>query len=178
MQQKGKLNLLNFLYLYYMAENENLKKIIFWLTSQGIIKSQDDLANKLGYNPSSVSQIVTGKKTISKKFAKKISGLSKKINIDYLFGGNKMLNDEVSESMQDLTIDSNTRLEISDLIKAINNISEAALKNADSERIRAEAELKRAEAEDRNSRNIEELIKLLKSEKQNVKVTAREEILS
>ena len=144
-----------------MAENENLKKVILWLISQGIIESQEDLAQKLGYNASSISQIVTGKKPLSKKFAKKIAGLSKKINIDYLFGGNKMLNEESSG-----TIIPKDHMEISDLIKAINNISEAALKNADSDRIRAEAELKRAEAEDRNSRNIEELIKLLKSEKQ------------
>jgi transcriptional regulator with XRE-family HTH domain len=162
-----------------MSENENLKKIILWLISQGIIRSQEDLAQILGYNASSVSQIVTGKKPLSKKFAKKIAGLSEKININYLFGGEKMLNDEIVGNTQEITIVPRDRLEISDLIKAINNISEAALKNADSDRIRAEAELKRAEAEDRNSRNMEELIKLLKSDKKEEdKVTAKKERLA
>lgn len=71
-----------------MANNERLKKVILWLISQGIIESQEDLATKLGYNASSVSQIVTGVKPISDKFARKIITLSDKININYLLTGN------------------------------------------------------------------------------------------
>ncbi|GHT11562.1 hypothetical protein FACS189426_13630 [Bacteroidia bacterium] len=74
-----------------MAENERLKKVIFWLISQGIVKTQEDLAFQLGYNPSSVSQIVTGLKPLSKKFANKIGKFSDKININYLFGEGEML---------------------------------------------------------------------------------------
>jgi SOS-response transcriptional repressor LexA len=71
-----------------MANNERLKKVIFWMISQNIIESQEDLALKLGYNASSVSQIVTGIKPVSEKFAKKICSLAEgKINIDYLITG-------------------------------------------------------------------------------------------
>ena len=77
-----------------MSENERLKKVILWLISQGIIKSQEDLANKFNYNPSSISQIVTGVKPLSQKFINKILNLSEKININYLLGNsNKMLNE-------------------------------------------------------------------------------------
>lgn len=161
MRKKDRYKLLKQLFLLYMSNNENLNKLIHWLTSQGIIKTQEDLAQKLGYNVSYISHLVTGLKPISKKFAEKFGKLSEKINIEYLFGKGEMLHDEISDNNKNVNI-SVERFEISDLVKAINNISEAALKNADSDKIRAEAELKRAEVEDRNSRNMEELIKLLK----------------
>jgi len=168
-----------------MFENENLKKVILWLTSQGIIESQEDLAKKLGYNPSSISQIVTGKKRISKKFAKKISELSEKINIDYLLGtSDEMIKDIVSKNSPKSTTIPKNSFEISDLIKVMDNISEAVLKGADSdairsetekireetEKIRAETDKIRAETEDRHSRNMERLINLLEIEKQDRKM--------
>ncbi|NDV47504.1 peptidase S24 [Paludibacter sp. 221] len=69
-----------------MSENERLKKVILWLISQGIVDSQENLAQKLGYNASSVSQIVTGRKPLSEKFVRKVISLSEKINSDYLLG--------------------------------------------------------------------------------------------
>ena len=74
-----------------MSENKKLKNVIFWLISQEIIESQEDFAIKLGYNPSSLSQIVTGTKPLSKKFAQNIVDFCDKINIDYLFGRGAML---------------------------------------------------------------------------------------
>jgi len=77
-----------------MTENKQLKNVISWLKSQQIIESQEDLAEKLGYNPISLSHIVTGKKPISSKFAKKLVDFCKKINYNYLFGDNEMLKHE------------------------------------------------------------------------------------
>jgi transcriptional regulator with XRE-family HTH domain len=81
-----------------MSENERLKKMISWLISQGIVDSQEDLANKLNYNSSSVSQIVTGIKPLSKKFANNLAKLSNKINIDYLLGEGEMLKNDSIET--------------------------------------------------------------------------------
>ena len=78
-----------------MAENERIKKLIFWLISQGIVKNQEDLALQMGYNPSFVSQIVTGIKPLSKKFASKLTLISDQINVDYLFGSDNMLKENV-----------------------------------------------------------------------------------
>ena len=74
-----------------MTENKQLKNVILWLTSQEIIENQEDLAVKLGYNPSSLSQIVTGKKPISDKFVVKLINFCDKINYSYLFGEGEML---------------------------------------------------------------------------------------
>jgi transcriptional regulator with XRE-family HTH domain len=74
-----------------MTENKRLKNVIFWLISQEIVESQEDFAIKLGYNPSALSQIVTGIKPLSKKFAQKIVNFCNMINSDYLFGDGEML---------------------------------------------------------------------------------------
>lgn len=83
-----------------MSENERLKKTILWLISQGIVDSQEELSKSIGYNPSSISQIVTGKKPISNKFLKKLGEFSEKINTEWIqFGKGSMLKDvEVSGS--------------------------------------------------------------------------------
>ena len=78
-----------------MTENKRLKNVIFWLISQEIIESQEDFAFKLGYNPSSLSQIVTGTKPLSQKFAQKIVEFCDKINIDYLFNKGEMLKSDI-----------------------------------------------------------------------------------
>lgn len=147
-----------------MLNNEKLKKVIFWVISQGMAESQEEIAYKLGINPQYLSQVVTGKKPLSTKLAKNFVKIFNNINLDYLLGVSEvMLKSETADNNSGLVNANQSHPGISDLIKAINNISEAALKNADSDKIRAEAELKRAEAEDRNSRNMEELIKLLTS---------------
>lgn len=68
------------------AVNERLKKVIFWLISQGIVSNQKHMAEILGYGESSLSQIVIGKKPLSHKFAQKVCSLSPKINFNYLMG--------------------------------------------------------------------------------------------
>lgn len=68
----------------YKYNNERVKKVILWLIGQGVAETQEDIALKLGYNPSSVSQIVGGIKPVSKKFAGNLASLSDKININYL----------------------------------------------------------------------------------------------
>lgn len=70
-----------------MAENKQLKNVIFWLQSQGYISSQKELAQKLGYNEAFISQMVSGNKAISGKFIEKVIEFSKfKVNPKYLEG--------------------------------------------------------------------------------------------
>jgi transcriptional regulator with XRE-family HTH domain len=82
-----------------MIDNERFKKIIFWLISQGVIKNQEDLARRMGYNPSFLSQVVSGIKPLSKKLTEKLSNISDNININYLYGDEKMLNREYSDNL-------------------------------------------------------------------------------
>lgn len=74
-----------------MAENERVKKVILWLTSQGIIESQIDLAQKIGYHRTSISHIINGVKPVSEKFVRNLSKLSEKINPDYLLGNDDVM---------------------------------------------------------------------------------------
>lgn len=80
-----------------MTDKERLKKVIFWLKSVGIANSQQDMAVMLGYNKSSLSQIVSGDKPISEKFIFKLSSLSEKINGNWIkTGEGEMLHSSVT----------------------------------------------------------------------------------
>jgi phage repressor protein C with HTH and peptisase S24 domain len=94
-----------------MTENKRIKNVIFYLISQDIIISQEDFSNKIGYNPSSVSQIVCGKKPLSEKFANKVTDTFKNINSNYLFGRGDMLkNDFLEEKNSNLNGNQNGNL--------------------------------------------------------------------
>lgn len=85
-------------------ENERLKKVINWLVSEGVITSQKHMAELLGYNETSISQIVIGVKPVSLKFAKKVCSLSDKININYLLGNSDemLLDGQRTHDMSDV----------------------------------------------------------------------------
>lgn len=68
-------------------EKGRVKKVIYWLLSQGIVESQAQLADMMGYNSSSFSQIVKGEKPVSNKFVKNLCKISEKINETYLLDG-------------------------------------------------------------------------------------------
>lgn len=67
-----------------MGERERVKRVIYWLISQGVAGNQEEVAQHMGYNASSLSQIVTGKKPVSEKFVRNLCALSDKLNVDYL----------------------------------------------------------------------------------------------
>ena len=66
-----------------MDRLERVKRVVKWLISEGIVKSQNDLANLMGYNDSSVSQIMTGRVKLSNKFVSRLAQVNSKINIKY-----------------------------------------------------------------------------------------------
>lgn len=52
---------------------ERVRKAIDWLVYDGVVKSRRDLADKLGYTESALSQILNGKVRLSGLFIKKLS---------------------------------------------------------------------------------------------------------
>ena len=103
------------------------------------------------------------------------------LNTEWLLtGSGSMLKNEDGCKVEHIKRNGKEDINLSDLIDAVNSIAKVSANNSETEKIRAEtdrikaeedkiraeAELKRAEVEDRNSRNMEELIMLLKSEKQ------------
>lgn len=81
-----------------MLDIERVIKVVDWLIFEKIVKSRKDLALKMGYTESSMSQILNQKVPLSERFIKKLSILDNRINYDWLFGGDgKMLNESILE---------------------------------------------------------------------------------
>ena len=78
-----------------MPENVKFKKLISWLTSQGLITSQEDAALKINLSAGYVSHIASGRKPVNEKFVKKLCSVFKKVNPEYLLtNDNEMLLNE------------------------------------------------------------------------------------
>jgi transcriptional regulator with XRE-family HTH domain len=80
-----------------MAELYRIKEAIFLLKKRKIIKKQDDIAERTGYNKSSISEIINGKVPLSEKFIK-IFCSEFGISYDYIISGTgEIIEDMVSE---------------------------------------------------------------------------------
>ena len=76
-----------------MPKLQRVKNVVDWLIYKEKIKSRKELADKMGYTESSISQIINGKVTLSDRFIKKLSILDEAINQDWILTGNgEMLN--------------------------------------------------------------------------------------
>lgn len=69
-----------------MTDIKRVENVIEWLIEQGIVANKTDLAQKLGYNRSSISHILSGSKPLSDKFIYKLCQLSESVNPRYLLG--------------------------------------------------------------------------------------------
>ena len=79
-----------------MSDIERIIKTIDWLIFKKKVKSRKELAIKMGYTESSISQILNSKVPLSERFIKKLSEIDKNINYDWLLTGNgSMLNEAV-----------------------------------------------------------------------------------
>ncbi len=78
---------------------QRLKKAINWLIFDEIVESRRDLAQKLGYTESGLSQMLTQKTAVSTPFIKKLLELYPSFDAAWLYGeSDKMLKTEVSGS--------------------------------------------------------------------------------
>ena len=85
-----------------MTELQRVKKIIKWLIYTEFAESERDLAEKLGYTKSSLSQIVTGKVPLSDKFVNKLCAIDENINNEWIASGEgEMLKNTVTSNLND-----------------------------------------------------------------------------
>jgi len=83
-----------------MNETQRLKKVVNWYIYNEYITSEKDLAEKLGYTKSSLSQILNGKVPLSDKFVDKLIALDKNVNKVWILSGEgKMFNNEQDEKL-------------------------------------------------------------------------------
>lgn len=66
-----------------MIDSDKLKQLIKRLVFENIVDSQSDFAKQLGYERSTISGMVNGKKPITDSFANKVSETFN-VNIDWL----------------------------------------------------------------------------------------------
>lgn len=80
-----------------MLDIQRVKKIISWLVFSKKINNNKDLAQKMGYTESSLSQIINEKVPLSNRFIKKLSIVDEEINLNWLLTGEgSMLREEKS----------------------------------------------------------------------------------
>lgn len=70
-----------------MEKTNRFKTIVLYLVGEGTVTSQKDLADKLGYPATTLSQIINGKMGTSDKFIAKLKHLQPNINEDWLLTG-------------------------------------------------------------------------------------------
>lgn len=100
---------------------ERIKSLIDWLIFNKAIKNRRELAEKLGYTESSLSQILNEKVNLPEKFIKKLSDIDENINIDWIFKGEgeMIIKNKLLETRIDY-ISNNNQTEY--LLKIINNL--------------------------------------------------------
>ncbi|MBR6899735.1 MAG: helix-turn-helix transcriptional regulator [Bacteroidales bacterium] len=64
-----------------------VRSVVEWFISQGRVGSQRELAQTLGYNPSSFSQILNGRVPLSEKFLTRLSAFEPRLNIEWVKSG-------------------------------------------------------------------------------------------
>jgi len=118
--------------------------------------SQNDVGVAIGKDQAYVSLIKKNQRPFNNEYLELIrKSYGNDIVDDFL----KSRNVKTEVSLSKTTNESRDNLSISYLVSAINNISEATVKNANANELNAIAN-------ERNSRNMEELIQMLKNDKQ------------
>ncbi len=70
-----------------MSDIERIISVVDWLIYKKKVRSRRELAEKMGYTESSMSQILNGKVSLSEKFIKKLSIMDLDINVEWIRTG-------------------------------------------------------------------------------------------
>lgn len=73
--------------LCFMLDIKRVIKVVDWLIFEKIVTSRKDLALKMGYTESSMSQILNQKVPLSERFIKKLSILDERIDFNWILDG-------------------------------------------------------------------------------------------
>lgn len=100
---------------------ERVKTLIDWLIFEKTIKNRRELAEKMGYTESSLSQILNGKVKLSEKFIKKLSDTAENINQHWILTGKgkMIIGDRLEEPVSPYN-DKNNQTDY--LLKIIDNL--------------------------------------------------------
>ncbi|WP_418990623.1 hypothetical protein [Alistipes sp.] len=112
-------------------ELQYISKAVDWLIFNSVVKTRAELAKKMGYNPSTFSQIMEGKVGVTERFILKLQEIDNRLNPAWLrTGEGRMLQNE--DKGQSLPLENEFQRSIIRAISAVEKI-------ADSNRILAES---------------------------------------
>lgn len=64
-----------------------IKDVLEWLKSSSLFRSNREIAERMGYNPSMVSQVITGRSSVTQKFVRSLSSVCPRINYAWIWTG-------------------------------------------------------------------------------------------
>lgn len=67
---------------------KRIRQAMEWLKDNRIFSSNRAIAEKMGYNPSVVSQVITGKSNVSERFVKSLCGIYPYMSFEWIWSGN------------------------------------------------------------------------------------------
>ncbi len=71
-----------------MDERVNrIKDVLEWLKASELFRSNREIAERMGYNPSMVSQVITGRSAVTQKFVRSLSSVCSRISYDWIWTG-------------------------------------------------------------------------------------------
>lgn len=66
---------------------KRIREAMDWLKNNRIFPSNRVIAEKMGYNPSVVSQVITGKSNVSERFVRSLCAVYPSLSYDWIWGG-------------------------------------------------------------------------------------------
>ena len=67
---------------------ERIREALEWLKTNGVFRSNREIAEKMGYNPSMLSQVITGKSAVSQRFVKTLCAVTPGLRQEWVWNGN------------------------------------------------------------------------------------------
>lgn len=64
-----------------------IRKAMEWLKDNKLFASNRAIAERMGYNPSALSQVITGKANVSERFVKSLCGICPALSFDWIWSG-------------------------------------------------------------------------------------------
>ena len=80
---------------------ERVRQAMEWLKDNKLFNSNRAIAEKMGYNPSVVSQVITGKSNVSERFVKSLCGVYPPLSFEWIWSGEGRMIKETAPRQQE-----------------------------------------------------------------------------
>lgn len=80
---------------------ERVRQTMEWLKDNRLFSSNRAIAEKMGYNPSVVSQVITGKSNVSERFVKSLCSIYPSLSFNWIWNGNGAMIQETAARQQE-----------------------------------------------------------------------------